>query len=127
MSRQCLNAFFFSRLPWATVARLPDARALRPAAAGLPALPDPAVLRGGGHRGDAGAGEAAAGDLAAAETQGGLIGHARRQKREEWPAFVLSDPVGRLRAEAEKEEAEENYGELVLALWDFALTLFLAP
>ena len=41
--------------------------------------------------------------------------------------FELSDPVGRLRAEAEKEKAEESYGGLVLALWDFALTLFLAP
>ena len=41
--------------------------------------------------------------------------------------WTLSDPVVRFGAEAEKEEAEENYGELVLALWDFALTLFLAP
>ena len=41
---------------------------------------------------------------------------------------VLSDPVSRLRTEAEKEETEEpNYGELALALWDFALTSFLAP
>ena len=41
--------------------------------------------------------------------------------------WTLSDPVVRFGAEAEKEEAEENYGELVLALWGFALTLFLAP
>ena len=41
--------------------------------------------------------------------------------------WTLSDPVVQLRAEAEKEEVEENYGELVLALWDFALTSFLAP
>ena len=40
--------------------------------------------------------------------------------------WTLSDPVAQLRAEAGKEEAEENYGELVLALWDFALTSFLA-
>ena len=41
--------------------------------------------------------------------------------------WTLSDPVARFGVEAAKEEAEENYGELVLALWDFALTLFLAP
>ena len=41
--------------------------------------------------------------------------------------WTLSDPVVQLRAEAEKEEVEENYGGLVIALWDFALTLFLAP
>ena len=41
--------------------------------------------------------------------------------------WTLSDPVARFGAEAAKEEAEENYGEVVLALWNFALTLFLAP
>ena len=42
-------------------------------------------------------------------------------------ASELSDPVGQLRADGKNEEAEGNYGELVLALWDFALTFFLAP
>ena len=41
--------------------------------------------------------------------------------------WTLSDPVVRFGAEAEKEEAEENYGGLVVALWDFSRTLFLAP
>ena len=41
--------------------------------------------------------------------------------------WTLSDPVVRYGAEAEKEEAEENYGGLVVALWDFPRTLFLAP
>ena len=44
------------------------------------------------------------------------------------PHRRVPDPAtARLRAEAEKEEAVENYRELVLALRDFALTLFLAP
>ena len=41
--------------------------------------------------------------------------------------WTLSDPVVQLRAEAEKEEVEEKYGELVLALWDpTPLAFFLA-
>ena len=42
------------------------------------------------------------------------------------PWLRSSDPFGRLRAKAEKEEAGENYGGPVLALWDFGLTFFLA-
>ena len=58
--------------------------------------------------------------------------HRRIASRKAAPAPAtwteLSDPVGLdLRAEAEKEKAEESYGGLVLALWDLALTLFLAP
>ena len=41
--------------------------------------------------------------------------------------WTLSDPVVRFGAEAENEEAEENYGGLVVALWDFSRTLFLTP
>ena len=40
---------------------------------------------------------------------------------------TLSDPVVQLRAEAEKEEVEENYGGLVITALGFALTSFLAP
>ena len=45
-----------------------------------------------------------------------------------------SEPLPRLRIQSvdcvpkqKKEEAEENYGGLVVALWDFSRTLFLAP
>ena len=41
--------------------------------------------------------------------------------------WTLSDPVVQLRAEAEKEEVEENYGGLVITALGFALTSFLAP